>query len=209
MREPVSLPIPARRLRRALPPERNPTLKSAALAATLFALSALIPAASMAQTPAPMGATATATMTATIVAIDYTNRLVTLQDAKGNSQTIKVGPEVTRFDALKVGDTITFTYQESVALSIAKPGTTPVPSSTPTVTRMAGEKPGGVVSQMQYATVTIASIDATGPKPSITVTTQGGKTISLLVANPANLTGLKAGDVVQISYSQALMITVK
>ena len=162
----------------------------------------------MAQAPAPMGAAVTATLTAQIVAIDSTNRLVTLQDAKGNTQTIKVGPDVTRFNALKVGDTITFTYQESVALSIVKAAVAaPAAQSTPTLTRTEGTKPGGTITQTQVATVTIAAIDLT--TPSITVTTQDGKTISLLVHNPANLTGLKVGDVVQITYNQALMITIK
>jgi Cu/Ag efflux protein CusF len=183
-------------------------LKFALFATMLLGLSALAPAISMAQTPAPMGAAATATVTAKIVAIDATNRLVTLQDAKGNMQTIQVGPGVTRFSALKVGDMVTFTYQESVALSIVKAGAAaPMAQATPTVTRTTGDKPGGTISQTQVATVTIASIDMT--TPSVTVTTQDGKTISMLVHDPANLTGLKVGDVVQITYNQALAISVK
>ncbi len=161
----------------------------------------------MAQTPAPMGAAAGATLTAKIVAIDYDNRIVTLQDAKGNVQSIKAGPEVTRFNALKVGDTITFNYQESVALSIVKAGTAPMTQSTPTLTRTEGTKPGGTISQTQTATVTIQAIDAT--TPSITVKTQDGKTITLLVHDKANLANLNVGDVVLITYSQALMITVQ
>jgi Cu/Ag efflux protein CusF len=115
---------------------------------------------------------------------------------------------VTLFSALKVGDMVTFTYQESVALSIVKAGAAaPMAQATPTVTRAEGAKPGGTISQMQVATVTIASIDMT--TPSVTVTTQDGKTISMLVHDPANLTGLKVGDVVQITYNQALAISVK
>jgi hypothetical protein len=53
---------------------------------------------------------------------------------KGNTKTIQVGPDVTRFSALKVGDMVTFTYQESVALSIVKAGATaPMAQNTPTV----------------------------------------------------------------------------
>lgn len=182
-------------------------MKFAVFAAILFGLSALAPAVSMAQTPA-MGAAATATLTAKIVAIDSTSRVVTLQDAKGNTQAIQVGPGVTRFSALKVGDTVTFTYQESVALSIVKAGAAaPMAQNAPTVTRTEGDKPGGTISQTQTATVTIAAIDMT--TPSITVTTQDGKTISMLVHDPANLSGLKVGDVVQITYNQALAISVK
>jgi Cu/Ag efflux protein CusF len=182
-------------------------LKLAFIAATIFAVSVLCPAASKAQTAPSESATATATVTAKIVAIDSTSRIVTLQDAKGNLQSIQAGPEMTRFSALKVGDTVTFVYQESVALSIAKAGTAPAPSSTPTLTRMAGDKPGGVISQTQTAAVTIAAIDLT--TPSITVKTQDGKVITMLVRDKANLAGLNVGDVVLITYSQALAITVK
>jgi hypothetical protein len=182
-------------------------VKFAVFAAILFAL-AIAPEATQAQTPAPMSAGMTSTLTAKIVAIDSTNRVVTLQDAKGNTQMVQVGPGVTRFGALKVGDMVTFTYEQSIALSIAKPGTmAPMAQSTPTVTRTEGDKPGGTIRHTQVATVTIAAIDM--KTPSVTVTTPDGKSISMLVENPANLTGLKVGDVVQITYDQALAVEVK
>ena len=163
-----------------------------------------------AQAPAPAATTigGTATLTAKIIAIDYNARTVTLQDQKGNVQQMTVGPSVTRFNNLKVGDTVTFTYQESVALAIAKPGTTvPAASSTPTVTRCEGDKPCGQVSQTQTTTVTVTAIDPS--KPSITVKTQDGRVLSFLVQDPKNLTGVKVGDVVQVTYTQALAVTVK
>ncbi|MBV8434304.1 MAG: hypothetical protein JO029_08495 [Candidatus Eremiobacteraeota bacterium] len=155
----------------------------------------------------PAGQTATAQLTATIVAIDRDARAVTLQDAKGNAQTIVVGPEIKRFDELKVGQTVTFRYQESVAYAIAKPGTAPAPAGTPTLVRGTGPNPSGTISRTVTATVTIVAIDAAAP--SITVKTADGHTISMLVNDKAHLAGLKAGDVVQITYTQALAITVQ
>ena len=64
-----------------------------------------------------------ATVTATIEAIDHAGRLVTLKDqADGHVETIYAGPEVKRFDALKVGDKVTFRYHESVVLQLRKAG---------------------------------------------------------------------------------------
>jgi len=163
-----------------------------------------------AQAPAPAATTigGTATTTAKIIAIDYNARTVTLQDQKGNVQQMQVGPSVTRFNNLKVGDTVTFTYQESVALAMAKPGAAmPTVSSTPTVTQNAGEKPGGTVSQTQTTTVTVTAIDPS--KPSVTVKTQDGRVLSFLVQDPKNLNGIKVGDVIQVTYTQAMMVTVK
>ncbi|MGZ3530321.1 MAG: hypothetical protein ACXVAR_02350 [Vulcanimicrobiaceae bacterium] len=158
--------------------------------------------------PMPQSASATAQLTAKVIAIDYNNRILTLQDAQGNTRDVKVGPDVKRFNAIHVGDTITFTYKESVAVAIAKPGApTPASESTPTITRTTGEKPGGTISQTQTTTVTIQSIDVA--KPAITVKTQDGRVLTFLVQNKNNLEGLKPGDVVQVTYTQALVISVK
>lgn len=151
----------------------------------------------------------TATLNAKIVAIDRANRIVTLQDQQGDKQDIQAGPGVKRFDDLKVGDTVTIAYQESVALKIVKPSAdaTPMPDSSPIVTRYDGAKPGGQVSQTMVATVTIKAIDPS--KPSVTVQTGDGKVITMLVEDKHSLDGYKVGDTVEITYSQALMIQVK
>lgn len=149
-----------------------------------------------------------ATVTAKIVAIDSESRIVTLQDSQGNVESLKVGPDVTRFDALKVGDTVTFRYQEAIAYGIAKPGA-PAPASqaTPSLERSPGAKPGGTISRTLSALVTITAIDPA--VPSVTVKTQEGHTITMQVADKANLAGVKVGDTVQITYSQALTISVQ
>ena len=69
-----------------------------------------------------VGAAAAATVTATIKAIDSTKRLVTLTFEDGTVDTVAAGPEVRRFDELKVGDKVTFRYQESVLVQVRKPG---------------------------------------------------------------------------------------
>jgi Cu/Ag efflux protein CusF len=152
--------------------------------------------------------TSTAQLTAKIVAIDKDARVVTLQDSKGNTQSFKVGPEVQRFNELKAGDTVTFRYQASVAYAIVKPGTAaPAAASSPTITRDTGPNPGGTISQTRTANVTITAIDPTAP--SVTVKTQDGNVVMLLVNDKANLTGLKVGDVVQVTYSEAVVIAVQ
>lgn len=161
-----------------------------------------------ANTPAPRSATGTAQMTAKVTAIDYKTRVVSLQDTQGNTFDVKAGPEVSRFNQIKVGDTVTFTYQESVAVAIVKPGTaTPTAQSSPTVTRNPGSKPSGTISQTQTALVTVQAIDM--DKPSVTVKTQDGRMVTMAVQDKNSLAGLKVGDVVQITYSQALMVNVQ
>ena len=70
------------------------------------------------------------TATATIRAIDPATRSITLRTEKGDEDTFTVGPEVTRFDQLKVGDTIRATYYEAVVFQLRKPGTASGTSGT-------------------------------------------------------------------------------
>lgn len=180
-------------------------MKSAFALALVLGTFLSVQTASLAQPAGAQGVIAQ--VTAKIVAIDPDSRIVTLQDSQGNVDSFKVGPSVTRFDALKVGDTVTFRYQESVAYAITKPGAAAGASQPATMVPTSGAKPGGTISQTLTALVTIQAIDP--GTPSVTVKTQDGHTVTMLVKDKANLNGLKVGDTVQITYSQALTISVQ
>lgn len=148
-------------------------------------------------------------MTATIQAIDHAARLVTLSSAEAGLQTIGVGPEVERFGELKVGDKITFRYYESVAYAVRKAGeaATAPPVGQPTVTRGTGPRPAATISQQKQATVTVQAVDLS--VPSVTVLTADGRLVSFKVEDKARLKGIGPGDRVEITYTEAVMISVK
>jgi len=158
-----------------------------------------------AQKPVTQGAAVTETFT--ITAIDHSRRIVSLSDADGNIEDVLCGPEVERFNALKVGDKVTFRYYESLVYAIRKPGAAPASPGGAAVTRTPGDRPGGTISQQMTATVTVNAVDM--KTPSVTITTEDGRKMSFKVDNPKNLEGVKAGDRVQITYTQALAISVK
>ena len=176
---------------------------------TLAVLAALVALPLVALAQKPVTETDAIELTTKIEAIDHSARLVTLKDQHGASETIHCGPEVKRFDELKVGDTVTIRYYESIAYSIRKPGQ---PSGLPTaagpkITRGTGARPSGTIAQQETATVTIKAID---PKvPSVTVITEDGRTVSFKVEDKKNLKDVKAGDTVEITYTEAAMISVK
>jgi Cu/Ag efflux protein CusF len=145
--------------------------------------------------------------TAVIHAIDSKNRIVTLKVPDGTFEEIYCGPDVQRFDALKVGDTVTFRYYESVVYAIQKPGATPPKPDAATVTRTEGTKPGGTISRQMTATVTVLEIDPA--VPSVTIRTEDGNKMSFKVEDKKNIEGLKVGDRVQVTYTQALAISVQ
>ena len=176
---------------------------------TLAALAVLVVLPVVARAQKPVTDTEAIELTTKIEAIDKTARLLTLKDKDGDTETVHCGPEVKRFDELKVGDTITFRYYESMAYAIRKPGQPsglPAPTG-PAVTRGEGARPSGTIAKQETATVTLKAIDE--KVPSVTVLTEDGRTVSLKVEDKKRLEGVKVGDKVEITYTVAVMISVK
>jgi hypothetical protein len=176
---------------------------------SLVVLAVLVAVPVVALAQKPVTRTEAVEVTAKIEAIDHTDRAITLKDEAGNLEIVYASPEVKRFDELKVGQTVTFRYYESIAFQIRKPGQ---PSGLPAVgepkvVRGEGAKPSATISQQKTATVTIKAIDA--KVPSVTVLTEDGRTASFKVEDAKNLKDLKAGDVVEITYTEAVLVSVK
>jgi hypothetical protein len=173
----------------------------------VFAITLLVGGSAplVAQKPVTQGAVVTETFV--IDAIDHGARLVTLRDPEGQTETIYCGPGVERFDALKVGDKVTFRYHESLVYQIRKPGSAvSAPSVSSEMVRTPGDRPGGTISDQIKTTVTVNAVDV--KVPSITVTTAEGKKMSFKVENAKNLEGIVPGDKVEITYTVALAISV-
>ena len=175
-------------------------------AVSVAAALVVVASASAAQKAVSQGEAITETFT--IVAIDYQARLITLKDKDGLAETVYAGPEVQRFAELKVGETVTFRYYESIVYQIQKPGAaTPPAGGDVSTVRSTGPRPGGTVSRQMTATVTLEAIDL--KIPSVTIKTDAGGRSSYKVENVKNLEGVKVGDRIQITYTQALAISVQ
>lgn len=173
-------------------------------------------AQSSAQAP-PVTATAhelaneTETVTATVMAIDHQGRLVTLRTAAGKEDTVEVGPAATRFDQIKVGDKITMTYQHAVALELLSANSAQAGTEVESdITRdEKSSKPGGTAESAVTVTARLTAVDLT--KHTVTLTGADGKPRVIEVKDPARqarLSKLKVGDMVRITYAEALAITV-
>ena len=166
---------------------------------TAIAAVVVVPSVASAQKPVNVGEAVSATFT--IAAIDSAARIVMLEDKDGLTQDVYCGPEVQRFDQLKVGDKVTFRYYESLVSAISRPGVAPTPSAA----GVARSASGATISQQKTVTVTINAIDA--KVPSVTVTGPKGNKTSFKV-DKKNIEGYKVGDKVDITYTQALAISV-
>ena len=172
---------------------------SVAIVATLLATCATVAA----QKPVSLGGVVSETFT--IDAIDHSARVVTLRDKNGLTEDVVCGPEIQRFDALKVGDKVTFSYHESLVTAIHRPGAAK-PAGSAAVTRTPGAKPGGTIAQQMTAVVTLEAIDA--KVPSVTIKAADGRRMSMKIENAKNLEGYKAGDKVEVTYTEALAVSV-
>jgi len=168
---------------------------------------ALVMAGEPANAQKPVSLAEVVSETFTIEAIDHTTRRVTLKDKDGFVEDVICGPEVARFDALKVGDRVTFRYHESLVTAIQRPGTAPKAAESAAVTRTPGTKPGGTIAQQMTVVVSLEAIDA--KVPSVSIRTADGRRMSFKVENAKNLEGYKPGDKVEVTYTQALAVSVE
>jgi len=148
------------------------------------------------------------TVTATVESIDLATRAVTLKGPDGKVMGLKVSEEVKNLPQVKVGDKVTVTYYESIAAQIIKPGTGPASAAQQAVaTAKPGEKPAGAMVQQVTVIATVESIDKT--TQHVTLKGPEGKTVEVKVKNPKNLEGVKVGDEVAITYTEAMAISVE
>jgi hypothetical protein len=148
------------------------------------------------------------TMTATVEAIDLDKRLVTLKGPAGEKKAIAVGPEARNLPQVKVGDLVTVTYYESMAVEVVKPGSGSGAGQASTIVRAKpGEMPGGAAIRTATVMATVTAID----KKENTLTLKGpqGNTVIAPVENPANLDKVKVGDELMITVTEAVAISVE
>jgi Cu/Ag efflux protein CusF len=170
------------------------------------------PAAAVAPAPAaPVSGTVgenQVTATATVKAIDLKTRHVTLQRADGSLVKFVAGDEVRNLPQVKVGDQVTVTYYESLAYEVRKAGEGgPVAAVASGAARAPlGEKPAGLVGQATTVTATIAAIDKAAP--TVTLRGPNGELSTFKVRDPQKLERVSVGDLVDITYTEALAISV-
>lgn len=148
-------------------------------------------------------------ISALVVSIDKATRTVTLKGPKGNVVDVVAGDEVRNFDQIKVGDFVVVRYAQSLTLELRK-----VKGAVGDVTvregaarAKPGEQPGAVGAREVTAIATVTAVD---PKKS-TITLKGprGNVVVLDVQNPDQFKVVKKGDQVEVTYTEALALSVE
>jgi Cu/Ag efflux protein CusF len=160
------------------------------------------------QKPAAGGFSESKEVQATVTAIDLKTRMVTLKDSDGNETTIHVDKRARNLPQVKVGDVVKVAYLQAVAWKVNKSGKAAATKAEAAAVRAEpGEKPGGAAGQRITFTATIEAIDLANG----TVTLKGpeGDSHTIKARNPANLKKVKVGDLVDITYTEAVAIKVE
>jgi hypothetical protein len=177
------------------------------LSAGLVAAALLLPLAPSVQAQSKTITGEAVTVSATVEAVEASTRTITLKGPKGNYVDVVAPDTVTRFSEIKVGDTITAQYYENLVVRLKHPGEKSVDSDSAAVTKGTGAKPGATAATQRTITATITAID---PKvPSITFSGPHNWTYSSRVEDKKALATVKVGDKVDITWTEAVLLSFK
>ena len=140
------------------------------------------------------------TVAGTVERTDRSSRTLTLRTSPNTTQVIDVASELKLFDELKTGDRITVRLSESVIVAV-RPGLKPSVAVDTTATATPRDQSGqSEVLQQLKAAVTVETVDR--PAQVIVYKTADSRKVIRTVADPRLLDGLKAGDIIEITYTR-------
>ena len=149
-------------------------------------------------------------VSATVEAIDSENRLISLRGPNGTA-TILAGPDIKNFAQIHVGDKVKVKYTAAVVANITKSKATPTTTvDTTAYTAPTGSKPAAAVGATISTTVQIESVDTSFD--TVTFKRADGFSRTIAPASPEGkkfIRTLKKGDMVDVTYTEALGISVE
>jgi hypothetical protein len=144
-------------------------------------------------------------VTALVTAIDQKNRIVTLRGPEGNEFSVLVDERVKNLPQVKVGDMLVVRYIEAVALEFKKgDGIRMATMIDTSETAKKGQMPGaGAFTRVN----TVSNIWAVNQaKGTVLVRGPFGHFVEVKLKDPSLLSGVKVGDQMQVTFTQAVAI---
>ena len=147
------------------------------------------------------------TETAIVESIEASTRMLTLKKPDGTFVTTVAGPDIKRFEEIKIGDKVTARYYENVVLLLKRPGDPEVDSRVKATTGSEQVLPGGTKARQRTITATISAIDMN--LPTITFTGPNGWKYTSKVQDTEALAKVKVGDKVDIVWTEAVLVSLE
>jgi len=175
----------------------------------LFSIPALAGEAAPATDKPSLYSSQTVVVTAAVEAINHETREVTLRGPEGETSSFVASEEARNLDQVSVGDIVMAEYEQSLSIEVfANDGSVPGAGELAVAGRSEkGEMPAiaAVDSQVITATVEEINIEANTFK----LKGPSGEVNEYVARNPENLKKAAVGDLVVITYTQAIAISVE
>jgi Cu/Ag efflux protein CusF len=145
-------------------------------------------------------------VTAKVIEIDAEARVVTVEGEAIGRVPIKAPEPAPNFDQISVGDDVTISYYESVALEL-RPATGAEPAvaaAKAVALAPRGATPGGLIVETVQRTAVIRAIDEESRKVQLDV--PAGYSVTLRVSEDVDLAGVQVGEKVIATHTQAVAI---
>lgn len=177
-------------------------------AAMSLPVHAQTPAAKPAQVMDIEGMSKLVKVTAVVQAVDQQNRVVTLTGPEGNTFSVLVDPAVKNLPQVKAGDVLVVAYYESLVLDFQKgDGIRMATTFDDSARAKAGSKPGAAA--LTKVTL-VTNVWALNPaKGLVTVRGPYGHFTEVRLKDPAMLSGVKVGDQMKLTYTQAVAVDIQ
>jgi hypothetical protein len=183
-------------------------LASLSVTTTLLSANLLAQEAASADKPS-FSATQSVTLSATVEAIDMATRQVTLKGEDGESHTITVGEEARNLGQVQPGDVVTAEYVRELDIEVFADDGSELGAGELAAAGRAeeGEKPGGVAIESQVLTARVAAINL--DNNTFQLQWPDDSVEEYTAQNPENLRKAAVGDIVVITYTEAVGLIVE
>jgi hypothetical protein len=147
-------------------------------------------------------------VTAIVQAVDQKNRIVTLTGPEGNTFAVYVDESVKNLPQVKAGDTLVVAYYEAVAIDFQKgDGIRMATVLDESARAKAGKKPGAAALTKVTVVSNIWAVNQA--KGTVLVRGPYGHFAEVKLKDPAMLTGVKVGDQMKVTFTQAVAIGIE
>ncbi|MEE4362273.1 MAG: hypothetical protein V2I63_12210 [Pseudomonadales bacterium] len=148
-------------------------------------------------------------VSAMVKAIERETREVTVDLGNGETLTFTAGPDVRNLDQVEVGDLVQAEYvRRFTAEVVANDGMEAAAAELGMAARAeAGEMPGAMASNTQIVTATVEAIDVEAN--TFALRSPDGVVTQYAARDPENLKRAEVGDLVVMTFTEGLAITVE
>lgn len=148
-------------------------------------------------------------ITAVIEAIDHDSRVVTVRKPDGEVLTFTASDEVRNLDQVDVGDTLNAHYKETVSVVVMESDGMEANSAEASAMARAekGSMPGFAAKDATIITATVEEINL--ERNTFKLKGPDGKVNEYVARNPQNLKLAAVGDLVVITVTESVVVTVE